>query len=113
MSIVIFHHHPRPSGVLPPSSSLLRLTDSTAAYAALIERRDRLRKKLGLEGIQIEPRVMPVTRIHIPEPRGDPVRKTAQEKRDEMFREMRGRMPKVQGRSGAWADQTKAVQGGL
>lgn len=108
MNLVLFNHHRRSTGILPPSIRMLALTDAVAAYAAHFEQQERERKQLRIHVYEAQPEPEPERKPRILRP---PI--PAEQKFAEMRERMRERMPKVQGRSGAWADQTKAVQGGL
>lgn len=116
MNLVLFNHHRRSTGILPPSIRLLALTNAVAAYAARLEQEEREEKRLRIHLCAPEPIRERKPRIVRPPVRTGPMR-SLEERNEQKFAEMRermlGRMPKVQGRSGAWADQTKAVQGGL
>jgi hypothetical protein len=71
------------------------------AHAARIERRDRLRKRIALHVPEPEPERKP----RLPPPVHHGPMRSAAERRERMFEEMRMRNSKRWARSGAWADR--------
>lgn len=73
MNLVLFNHHRRSTGILPPSIHLLALTNAVAAYAARLEQEEREEKRLRIHVCEAEqePAPEPKPRILRPPIPGD------------------------------------------